>query len=76
MDRVTLRTTMQSMKIESRLAQRLEGGGCLDCVEPNEGALLQIRSDPSGFTRLEQLLQAAVPKTSDHDSCKQATADR
>jgi hypothetical protein len=74
MDRITLRTTMESMKIESGLAQRIEGGGCIDCVEPNEGALLQIGSDPSGFTRLEQLFQAAVPEVPDYNSCKQAAA--
>lgn len=67
---------MERMKIKAWLAQRIEGDGCLDSVEPNDGALLQIGPDPSGFTRLEQLLQAAVPETSDHDSCKQATADR
>jgi hypothetical protein len=58
------------MKIETRLPKRVERGRRIDRVKSNQCAPLQVGPDPSRFARLEQLLQTAVPETSDHSLSK------
>jgi len=58
------------MKIETWLPKRVERGRRIDRVKLNQRALLQVSPNPSGFARLEQLLQTPVPETSDHGLCK------
>jgi hypothetical protein len=70
MDRKALWPAAQAVKVETRLAKRVERGRRVDRVKPDQRALLQVGPNPSGFACLEQLLQTPVSETSDHGLCK------